>query len=273
MVRHKICTVLLAGVLVAPVFLAQRGEAAGPTVELEPEVQPMRKGHFYTVGLGAAAVPDYEGSEDYQGVPVIFFRATGARGWYVELLGNTLRANVLADPTWQLGPMARYRAKRDDVDNNRVDKMQSVDAAFEVGGFLGFSYERWSVKLEAVQDVADGHEGALFGLSGGYTIPMDPWRFTISASTSYASGDYMSAYFGVNGKDARRSGLDKFNADPGFKDVAATFIARYRFTDHWGALGAFRYTRLVGDAADSPLVEDEGDENQFLLGALVSYTF
>jgi outer membrane scaffolding protein for murein synthesis (MipA/OmpV family) len=35
-----------------------------------------------------------------------------------------------------------------------------------------------------------------------------------------------------------------------------------------GALA--NYTRLINDAADSPVVDDVGDENQFFAGALVT---
>jgi len=34
-----------------------------------------------------------------------------------------------------------------------------------------------------------------------------------------------------------------------------------------------RYTLIVGDAADSPLVKDEGSEGQVLFGVLATYSF
>jgi outer membrane protein len=169
--------------------------------------------------------------------------------------------------------MARFRGKRDDVDNSKVDQMEEVDASFEVGGFVGFQFGGWSLQVDAVTDVAGGHEGALMGVTGGYTWQPDRWRIKLSGFTTYAGEDYMSAYFGVDSGDARRSGLKTYNADAGFKDVGATLVTSYRITQHWGVTGAVRYALLIGDAADSPLVEDEGDENQVLVGALVSYTF
>jgi outer membrane scaffolding protein for murein synthesis (MipA/OmpV family) len=38
-------------------------------------------------------------------------------------------------------------------------------------------------------------------------------------------------------------------------------------------MGLATYKRLVGDAADSPVVEDEGSENQLTGGVLVFYKF
>jgi outer membrane protein len=247
--------------------------AAGSTLELETGAKTAERDRIMVLGLGAAAVPDYEGSEDFKGVPAPLFRLIDPSGWYVELIGNTLRANLLPNPTWRLGPMARYRAERGDVDNSKVDRMRTVDAAVEVGGFLGIDVNNWSLRVEAATDVADGHSGTLVGVNGGYTWPLERWRVTLNAFTTYADEDYMSAYFGVDARDAARSGLKTYNADAGFKDVGATLVASYRLGGRWGVTGAVRYALLIGDAADSPVVDDEGDANQLLGAALISYTF
>ena len=38
-------------------------------------------------------------------------------------------------------------------------------------------------------------------------------------------------------------------------------------------MGLVSYKRLLGDAKDSPVVDDEGDANQFSGGGLVFYRF
>jgi outer membrane scaffolding protein for murein synthesis (MipA/OmpV family) len=77
----------------------------------------------------------------------------------------------------------------------------------------------------------------------------------------------------VDGGDAARSGLDPYNADEGFKDVSFGASLTYRFLGNWSATATGLYTRLIGDAEDSPVVDDRGDENQLFAGALVSYRF
>jgi outer membrane protein len=47
----------------------------------------------------------------------------------------------------------------------------------------------------------------------------------------------------------------------------------YRFTEAWSLTGLAAYSRLFSQAADSPIVDDEGNENQFLAGLLVNYSF
>ncbi len=67
--------------------------------------------------------------------------------------------------------------------------------------------------------------------------------------------------------------LSTFNADEGFKDVALDASLTYRFVGNWSATGTLKYTRLLGDAADSPLTDDNGDANQLFGGLLINYTF
>jgi outer membrane protein len=83
----------------------------------------------------------------------------------------------------------------------------------------------------------------------------------------------MNTYFSVDSGDAARSGLKEYDADSGFKDVALDLSADYNIYENWSVTGLFQYTRLVGDAEDSPVVDDEGDENQFFAGFLVKYSF
>ena len=49
--------------------------------------------------------------------------------------------------------------------------------------------------------------------------------------------------------------------------------ATYRLFERVSISALAIYTRLINDAADSPVVDDVGDENQFFAGALVNYTF
>jgi outer membrane protein len=43
--------------------------------------------------------------------------------------------------------------------------------------------------------------------------------------------------------------------------------------DRWSVTALASYTRLLDDAADSPIVDDAGDANQFFGGALINYRF
>ena len=227
-----------------------------------------------SVGAGLGFMPDYEGSSDYQGVPIPFADVKFGNGMFVKLLGLNLRANLIPDKMWNLGPVYNYRGERDDVDNSAVDDMKKVSDANELGIFGGFNIDNWFVSLSFLADTGNAHEGWYSELKGGYNWIINPsWALSIGASTTYADDDYMQTYFGVSGQDASRSGLDRYNADSGIKDVGIDLGVNWIITQSWSAKGIASYTQLVGDADDDSPVVDEGSEGQFFGAALVVYTF
>jgi len=226
------------------------------------------------VGLGIGFAPDYEGSDDMKAVPLLQARFNFANGMNLGLFGNTLRFDMCPDTTWNVGPMLRYRAERDDVDNDKVDRMESVDAAIEAGAFLNYNIANWVVLFSAATDVSDAHDGSVFDFGVGYRQPLNTQTMlTLFAKGSYASEDYMETYFGVDRGDAVRSGLQPYEADAELKDVALGGLLQYNIDARWGVLGLLQYTKLLGDAADSPLVDDEGSDNQLIVGVIGNYRF
>lgn len=225
------------------------------------------------VGAGVGFGPDYEGSEDYEAGPLLYARAQREH-FFVELEGFTLRANLVPHRVLRAGPVLQYRLERDDVENDRVDRLREVDAALELGGFVGVQWGKWDASVTLVQDVAGGHEGLLLTLGGGYTRPLtDRLIFGLAVSSTYASGDYMDSYFGIDADNTARSGLPVFDAGAGFKDIGARVRLRYQMRAQWGILGTVGYTRLLADAADSPIVNNEGSANQMTGGVMVIYFF
>lgn len=91
-------------------------------------------------------------------------------------------------------------------------------------------------------------------------------------STAYGSDDYMDAYFSVTPAQAAASAasLPSFDADAGFKNVSLELGADYRLTDRWTVTSKLGYSRLLGDAADSPVT---AARNQWSGGLGLTYTF
>ena len=227
-----------------------------------------------SVGGGIGFKPDYEGSEDYEAVPVPFVHVNFNHGMFVKLLGLNLRANLIPEKTWHLGPVYNYRPARDDVDNSAVDDMKKVSDANEVGAFGGFTIDNWFVSLEFLADMGEAHDGWYSKLRGGYNWVINKsWVLSMGAFTTYADEDYMQTYFGVSRQDAARSGLDRYSADAGIKDVGIDLGLNWMITESWSTRGLFQYTQLVGDADDGSPVVDEGSEGQLFGAVLVVYTF
>jgi outer membrane protein len=231
----------------------------------------------FAVGGGVGIAPDYEGSDDYEAVPIPFGAAIFSNGMYVKLEGLTVRSNLIPS-SWvewlRAGPMYNYRASRSDVDNSKVDDLQNVSDAHELGALVGFEYNKWFAFLEYLADTGDAHDGWLTTLKGGYNwIISDAWALSIGGHGTYASGDYMSTYFGIDGADSARSGLSTYDADAGMKDIGIDLGVNWGFYDGWNLRGIASISQLVGDADDDSPVTDEGSETQFFGGVLVVYEF
>ena len=274
------CLPILAGLLLmfvaAPAAAQGIGIDAGASDSLGGVSGEASDRWRYTLGLGAVAVPDYEGSDDYEGRPLPIARIQKGHQ-YGQLFGAKITSNLVPHPNFRLGPVVNYRGERDDVDNSAVDAMSDVDAALELGAQVGYDHKLDSgvigVEVEWVHDVADGHDGWLLTPEIHYRRPLgDNWRFNLAVSTTYASDDYMQAYFSVTPADAAASGLPVFGASDGFKDVGVNVALAYGFNRNWslGALGAWK--RLLNDAEDSPVTK-VGDENQFIAGLFVTYSW
>lgn len=86
----------------------------------------------------------------------------------------------------------------------------------------------------------------------------------IEASTTWASNGRMEDYFGVSTKQSISSGLDGFDADAGIKRLDLSVGAEWQISDHWLAIGGTGLGYLIGDAADSPITQQELQPSIFL---------
>ncbi|MBW2010774.1 MAG: MipA/OmpV family protein, partial [Deltaproteobacteria bacterium] len=224
----EIAMVFFALICVVCIGLPSTSSAAGPEL---------------SVGAGAAFVPEFEGSEDYEAFPALFFSAKWPSGYFIKLSGNAIRANLAPSEVWHVGPVLQYRKKRDDdVDSKPVSRMREIDETVEGGLFLGFEIDNWDASFQWVADLSDEHDGSLATLAGGYSFRMPQMTIRIGVSSTYADDDYMETYFSVDAKDAIRSGLPKYSADSGIKDIGVDLTLRYAMNDKWDLMGLLDYT-------------------------------
>ncbi len=255
--------------------LAVPGPAAG---QQDARERPDGLGGFVAIGVGVA--PDYEGSNDYEIIPLPIARvAYGNVGLELEGLGG--RLDVSPFDGFGFGPAFNYRMGRDDVEDDRVDALEEIDDAVEIGAFIRYgqplgltSGDEAVVRLDALFDVADGHGGIIATLSAAYTFrPVEDLGLTVGTSARWVSDDYADTYFSVSPAGAVASGLRTFEAESGVTDIGLSLAATYALTDRWGLLATGSTSFLLGDAADSPVVDDAGSATQFFGGVAVTFSF
>lgn len=226
----------------------------------------------WSVRIGAFGLyaPEYEGSDNYQVKGVPFLGITWRDTVFLNAR-NGLGAYVLNRHDVKLGLSVGYSFGRDEDDSDDLDGLGDVDGGATANALFKWKIDAISFNAHYEQQFTGEDTGFQVHLGLGYDLmPARKFMLKPSVRTSFASSDYMEAYFGVSSNQSDRSGLREYDTDAGFKSVGAQITAIYRLTHHWGIQASTGYDRLVDDAADSPVVKDE---NQFRIGMGLSYTF
>jgi MipA family protein len=234
-------------------------------------------------GLAIGMLPDYEGSDDYQFGGAPYFKITYPNTQLYFLWRATeASVNIINHPSLRLGPIANYRFGRDDdVEDDVVKLMKEIDDTVEVGGFLGYEWidrgnlrHRFFISADCLTDVKGEYDGYIISLSARYWYPVCKRAdFLIGAGGTYADDNYMETYFGVSPADAFRTGLPVFQAEAGVKDVNVTPAVIVHLNPDWHLGIGFRYSHLLEDADESPVVDIRGDANQFIAGVGIAYSW
>lgn len=237
------------------------------------------EGKDWQVMLGAGAIysPDFEGSDEYEVQPFPFISVEYRDIAYIrgpEVGVNLIRLKASDDFSIKAGPLARYRRDRKVKRNADLSGLGDVGTAVELGGALALEYRQAWVRLSLAKDVAGGHDGLVGEGEAGIRFNLsDTLIASASAKASWADKDYMGTYFGVTAVQAARSGLPVYRAESGLKDVGAGLSLSYMLGRNWMVTAVGGYSRLMGDAADAPLVVRYGTPDQWHGGLFLAYRF
>jgi len=223
-------------------------------------------------GLGALK-PKYKGSNQYEVSGFPFIDIKYKKIFFLNFREG-LGINVLHAPNFRVGAAFNFYGSRDEDDSTYLQGFQDVDAGLDAGVFSSISSGKFSVKLKFRQDISNNHEGhLLYGRLVYKVIESRKLMANFNIRTTYANDSYMKTYFGITTSQAAASGFKEFNANGGIKDMGIGTNIIYSFNKYWSFLTIANYTRLINDAAKSPLVENAGSKNQFWLGLGVAYRF
>lgn len=220
-----------------------------------------------TIALGAQAVvqPKYEGGKDYEVivVPTIKFGpGSSPFGSRIQVDFQSLQdvgIGVLNVRNFSAGPALGYRFDREEDDGRLLRGLGDVDGGLLVGGFVRYDFKPAYIRASYLTQVTgDENAGGVFRIQGGADYRLDPRLFVKTfAAVEFGDDDYMQTYFGVTAAQSARSGLRAFNAEAGAKSFHLGLTADYEVFPTWTLTAGVEYVRLLGDAADSPVVEEE----------------
>ena len=227
-------------------------------------------GKSFTLGGVAVIKPKYEGSDEHEvvGYPMFIPRFSGEGNSKfskfrkrISFKGlDDIRYRAIGNDRFEFGPVAGYRSGRDQDDARRLNGLGDIDGGLVLGGYAGVHVGAVLFDVSVAHQVTGDDTGTTVRL-GAETEQQISHRTKLKArvGTTLADDDYMQTFFGVTPAQAATSGagLAAFNADGGFKDVHVDLGTETDLGDRWLLKLGVRYSRLVGDAADSPVIETE----------------
>lgn len=283
-------TVRPTALFLPPLLLALAGASALAAVPNLPPVAPASAAGSAKVAqtsvsptpasdwafeLGAIGVfrPDYEGSNDYEVSP---FPLVGV-SWKDTISLSTrdgLQGKVRLGGGFSVTGGLGFWLGREEDDNDALRGLGDLSGNAIATLGLDYQWQRFQLGAKLAQDLGGDREGLTMTLRAGYALPVtDRFGLRLGASTTWASDDYMQAMFGIDAGQSARSGYRRYEAGAGFKDVKLSLDANYKLTGSVSLIGTASAGRLLGDAADSPIVDQAGSANQYSLGLGLMYKF
>ena len=264
------------------IVVAALGPAAAQTAFTLPAppfdlpVLPSLSGSWTaTVGIGGEYRPDFQGSKNWMLIPIPIFsvrRAGSMGGFRGPRDGASIALIDFGD--LRVGPAAKFVAARNSKDHSELSGLGDVKAAFELGGFVEYYAVDWLRLRGELRQGMGGHRGAVADVSADFIVPLID-RLTISAGPRFTwkSTKAVAPYFGVDAVQSLASGLPVFEAKGGAHSVGFGSQVTYRINPQWEVRAYVEYDKLLGAAADSPLVTRRGSSNQTTVGLGASYSF
>lgn len=252
--------------LVMPLSAGNRAWAADPG-ELGAGEPPAPSGerptgfrgklHDWNVVVGAGAVygPKFEGSKDFEVMPVPFVSASFFND-RVHVGPTGLLIDIYKVENFKISARGGMEFGRDEDDADHLEGLGDIDSGAKVGGVI--SYELGPIELSAgVDKIIGGSDGVTGTFGAEYSHLVGQFIFSAGASATWADKNYMKSYFGVTPLQSARSGLDVYDAGAGFKRIDLTASVTYLASEHWFVRGQAELGILTGDARNSPVVQKD----------------
>lgn len=212
------------------------------------------------LGFGLSAAPRFIGADEHLASLGFDLRLSYKDRFFIE--NNRVGAVLYRSRFLRSGIIGRWNLGRIDNGNlNAFTTIAEVDEAFEVGAFAATSFYKLFLSTEVYFGASDSLKGASFEVEAGYTFePDSEWRITPIIGAVWASSDYIDTFFGV--PDGTPD-FEAYNPSAGFYETYVELATERRLGKNWLLKGNFRFSELLNEAADSPIVRSsEGSSGQ-----------
>jgi outer membrane scaffolding protein for murein synthesis (MipA/OmpV family) len=208
-----------------------------------------------SAGPGVLIFPKYPGAADADVFPIVDLDLA-----YGRLFLNTrhgIGAYLLDSGQRQVGVSLWFRQGRGRDDSDRVARLEPIHAAPAAHAFYTESFGSIAVSASVTQTLAEGGGVTADGSVAWRFQPYKATRMQIGVRAIVGDPRYMRTWFAITPDQARTAGLEEYEVEPGLAAVGAFAAVTHEFSSDWIASAYAGCDVLVGDAADSPVVERE----------------
>ena len=219
-----------------------------------------------SVGVGPEYRPDYFGSDDYEWVPdpevYVKFRN------FVFLDNDGADIALFGFSGFSFGPSLRFTANRKETDNPALTGLGDIDHTLEIGGFAATKFaDRILFRFKVRKGIVGGHDGLIVDAAGTALL----FRYgrvstSISANASWIGQRYADTYFSITPEQSLASGLPLYDAPRGMRDIGGSFNAYINIGKRWSLNPYVTYSYIFDDFAQTPIIAQYGDRNQYRAG-------
>lgn len=172
-----------------------------------------------------------------------------------------LGIDLAASENFDLSLGLRMDGGRDESTSAALAGMGDVKRTVRVRlGALWRFHPQWQVGASWTVDAFNRGGGNVADLKIQNDRPLtERISLTSSAALTLGGPRYMQTWFGVTGEQAARSGYAEYDPGMGLRDLSLAFGLKAELGERWVLVGGPGYTRLLGPAARSPIVQRRGN--------------
>jgi outer membrane protein len=214
-------------------------------------------------GVGIQRMPAWLGSSDHRNQAVPYIQAE--LPWHITLSTlDGLTVDFIHADQWRGGLFGNYMWGRDrqELGPKLGGIVDSLSPRINGGGYLEYQA---TAQLDFGTTLSHDTQGAgaYLNVYADYDLPAIGYlEHSLELQWQAMNGPAMRRFFQVTPEQASRLGVTPWSPDGGSQQVAFEYDAYMPTSLHTGFAFAINYTRILGDAADSPLVRHFGSPNQ-----------
>lgn len=230
---------------------------------------------YVKLGGEAFVAPRYQGDDEYlfSGKPLISI-GKADQGVRFSSRNDNPSVSVYDNGGFRTGIVGKLVMPRDKDTSDDLKGLDPVRFGAELGGFAELYPTDWMRIRAEVRRGIRSHDGIVADVAAdAFADVTDTIRVSAGPRASFATEGYMDAYYGVDAKESVKSGLSKYKAEGGVQSAGLGAAINWKATEQVDTSLFAEYSRLMGPAADSSLVKERGDKNQFVLGVSATYRF